>query len=309
MQIRQFLIAVCIGMMFAACSSSDDYFANEDDTIRLTAQIQTLKTRVSENGTALQNSGYFVNGEQINVYIKDANTNNDVEGVPESGYVVYSAFNTGFWETTSAPKFPESGAVDIYALYPSTVKITDESFSVQTNQTTEADYRASDLMCAIASNKQKNDGVINLSFNHCLSKVILKVKKGDTTIDDEDIFNTAIDNVYKTVALSQSMNNEIVLGNLSNKGHIYMDGTDISKGYTAIVIPQTIPAGTELFSLSAGGVGLKCITNKEIVLEPGCVHTITLTADFSGVSITDCLVSGWTSGTQYNHDDQTAIPM
>ena len=72
-------------------------------------------------------------------------------------------------------------------------------------------------------------------------------------MDAHIAFYTYMDNVYKTVGLSQSMNNEIVLGDLSNKGSISMDGTDISKGYTAIVIPQTIPAGTRLFSFQSGG--------------------------------------------------------
>ena len=71
MRIKQFLIAVCVGMMLAACSSTEDYKGSDDNVIRLKAKINSMKTKAGASSSDLQND-MFYNGEEINVYLKNA---------------------------------------------------------------------------------------------------------------------------------------------------------------------------------------------------------------------------------------------
>ena len=91
MKLKQFLIAVCIGTMFAACSSEESsQLSVPDNSIRLKATISPSATRATGTDDELQNSGYFYDDDdvKVNAYITEAGTENDyVSGQNENGYL------------------------------------------------------------------------------------------------------------------------------------------------------------------------------------------------------------------------------
>ncbi|MGM9697550.1 MAG: fimbrillin family protein [Prevotella sp.] len=313
MKIKQLLIVTAIGTMVAACSSRDDYSLNNDDNvIRLKANIDGMNVRAAGSSGDLQNT-MFYDGEEVNVYISDAGTDQKVDGI-SGDYLTYIADDNWGLTTTESPLYPESGTVNIYAIHPSTIDKTSTTFSVQDNQSTEANYRASDLMSATELNVPKTYGSIELTFSHCLSKVIVNIDFGDTGLSAQGLDMMQINNIYKTVDITHNSTNGIVLGsNLTNKGSVAFDIVgdgvlDYSGGWTAIVIPQTIPAGTKLFSfLVSGSSTFECITDTDIELKPGFQYTFTLKLDLSGVAVSYYYMNNWQNDTGYQ-SEITATP-
>ena len=117
MRIKQFLIAVGVGTMLAACSSKEDY-TNETERvpIRINASIKGINTR-STDPDQLQNTS-FVDGSEINVYMKDY-ANNNAPGIPESGYAVYKKNGSSWTSDNDIYFLGSSSAYDVFAIYPS----------------------------------------------------------------------------------------------------------------------------------------------------------------------------------------------
>lgn len=95
--------------------------------------------------------------------------------------------------STAQPIFPEKGTgdqlkVDIYAYAPYdaayTSLTTAQTFTVKADQSKEADYIASDLLYAKQTDVARaNNGtgikVVDLTFDHKLTKLIIELEKGD----------------------------------------------------------------------------------------------------------------------------------
>ena len=311
MRIKQLLIAVGVGTMLAACSSTEDYKASDDNVIRLKAKINSIKTRAGESSSDLL-TDKFHNGEEINVYLKNATNGENVSGV-ESDYLTYIADNNYNLSTNAEPKYPEDGSkVDVYAIHPSTVNMTHSEFTVKDEQNDDADYRASDLMYATLNNRGKSDGNLELNFEHMLSKVIVKIDVGDTGADLSTTDFMKIQNVFKTIGITHDIKTGLSLGDgssLSNKGDIYFDMNtstyDYEQGWTAIVIPQTIEPNTKLISFFCDGFTYTFTTTTPITFESGKKHIITLTLDNSNVSVSCYLIQIWDDGTNYSGEGTT----
>lgn len=304
MRIKQFLIAVGIGTMLAACSSKDDFSIADDNVIKLSAHIDEMKTRVAGNNSI--HYGSFDSDEQIRVYMKEHGTTNDVSGIGMGGYSIYTNGTNGFTSTDS-PMFPQSNGVDVTAVYPSDVA-TSGSFTISTGQTTEEEYRKSDLMSAYVENHQKSNGAVELSFKHLLSKVIIKINAGNTGINTSDINEADMYVPHITTPISWNQTTGWSLGEITESAgnHDIIIGGDnyTSEGYSAILIPGTIPPGYEFLAFWVDGSGLFSFTNSDpIELKPGCVHTFTFTIVNDKVKLSSFqTISDWGSGGNKNFD-------
>lgn len=94
--------------------------------------------------------------------------------------------------STAQPIFPEKGSgdqlkVDIYAYAPykaAYTSLTEQLFTVKTDQSKDADYIASDLLYAKQTDVARaNDGTgfkeVPLTFDHKLTKLIIELEQGD----------------------------------------------------------------------------------------------------------------------------------
>lgn len=152
MRIKQLLIAVCIGTMFAACSSKEDYTTETDRVpVRINASIQGMQTR-SSDASQIQNTS-FVEGAEINVHGEHPMSNEPCLGLPANGYAVFEKAE-GLWQTTYPFfTFGSNQGVDIVAFHPSKnngslITFDTTTFTVQGDQTSDDYYRQSDLMVA-----------------------------------------------------------------------------------------------------------------------------------------------------------------
>jgi len=180
-----------------------------------------------------------------------------------------------------------SAACDFYAVYPYQKNISSiESypFRVSVNQNTTENgetlngYEASDLMFASAMNVSRQNGPVQLRFKHMMSKVRVKIVKGEEfegEIPDDivtHIYNTTVD---CSVNLSTGLAEKDSFG---SKKTITMKKIT-NELFEAIVVPQNIEKKTPLIEISMGGIAY--LLEYSLSFLPGYIQTISVTLNTS----------------------------
>lgn len=297
MKIKKLFLVGIAALAMTACSNNDEYsLSNDDNVIRLKAGIEGMNTRAAGSSFGLQNTEFVV-GENINVYFTKTIGGTKLDGIV-GDYLTYTVEDLWQLSTTTPVQYPSDSNVEVYALYPSTVTKSTSIFSVQNNQTEDTDYRKSDLMYAIASNKAKSDGAISLNFKHCLSKVILKIDAGTSELDPTDATDICLDGVYQSININHGADG-ITLGSVANyRGSIELGDYD-ANGVCAIVVPQTVTEGEMLFDFMIGTSNFIVYAGPGIEFKPNSVHTITVTLNNENISVTSYSITNWDTGTNY----------
>lgn len=183
---KKYLYALFM-LILVACVEEPQISNTESKiTLKLDAVPQAAITRTS---TGIQ-STLFDPNEDVNAYFTVTVDGEASALISEKDNTLSTAGNPVILKTAAASNgvnalSPKDGStlyfppgdndkvnVSIYALYPSTVTSSLTSFAVQTPQTTDADYKASDLMYASATSP-KTDQAIHLQFNHKMAKLII----------------------------------------------------------------------------------------------------------------------------------------
>lgn len=312
MQIKQFLIAVCIGTMFAACSSRDDYsIESTKHPLQITVGIKGMQTRSSGDDSQLQNTD-FLDGEAISVF-PDGVHCTMIEGLPENGYVTYTKTPVG-WTTDADLYVLGSGdQLEARAVYPAKDASGNQmtwdatSFAVQQDQSTDANYRKSDLMYAFTTNVDPANP-IPLEFNHCMSKITVIVEDPSEAYDLAD-FKTGFSNLYlygiMRNATISATGAELKATGTGSTGYVYVCESDAvealcTSGVSCIIPPQTVSGGTKMigvyvdvdngykYTVPSGGVEFK----------GGYEYIYKLTLKKEGFSLSEITIKSWQSGTE-----------
>ena len=318
---KQFFTTITCALLAALASCSNDHvlydYTKTDNTpIEIATSIGGVDvlTKAATDVYGGESSKHFDPETKVNVYIFE-----HVEGEQtrayyygDNGKVEYTAEADGVLKADPTNYFPGNGhGIDFYGIYPISIEGKDESqtFSVNTNQSEDENYKASDLMFAEKKTEKNRKAALNLTFKHQLSKVIVKLKKGngldETDLNDAEvkILNTMPKCTIKSVGengmkdITASGDTEaITVGRWNNE--------TTSSGLAAIVVPQTIPEGTDLIQVTlSNGVTYKYTTksgeNQFTGFTPGNQHTFTLTLSTSGITV-NAEISGWVEGTGVN---------
>ena len=219
------------------------------------------------------NSGTFASGETIKVQI--SNTGAGVW----TGYDFTTGNAGAMTPPTPGPYYPAGSTnIDIAAFYPSTAGST---FSVATDQTADASYKASDLMFASVTNQAKQVAPVNLSFNHKMAKLNVNITAGDGV---SSITSVSILNVKPTVSFNQTSGE---VGEASGVATSIL----MSNNGAAVIPAQTID-GNLLSIVTDQGTATYSVTGKEFVA--GNQYTINITVNLRAVGTTTA-ITAWTS--------------
>ena len=172
---------------------------------------------------------------------------------------------------------------DFYAIYPyqEPQSIDTYLFDLPTNQNTPetedalSGYEAADLMWAKATKVSREDGAVQLQFKHMMSKVVVKIEKGEKWGDYELPKDITV-HLYNTVTTAEV---DFTHGSLQRyaygeKETITMKQTS-EDTFTAIVVPQNIERRTPLVEITMEGIAY--LLNYSMSFRPGYQHTITVT--------------------------------
>lgn len=176
-QSRLFLTVMAAALL-TACGQ-DDY---SEPTINVTTLIDNASSTGGTRAASDILNSSFETGDKFNLYIVDHDNTSSVIAND-------LATDTGN-DVNTTKNYPANGHnVDIYGIYPSSVKYAMTSFTVNATQDmTEAgktNYKASDLMLASLTNCARQGTAHTLTFTHQLSKIIVKIKRDASLADTE----------------------------------------------------------------------------------------------------------------------------
>ena len=262
----------------SACSNdAEEVFAQENE-IKLTSEITPSRV------TSLDyQSTQIVEGQQVGVTITGAKS--------EHKNVAWNVGEEGELSNTGEPVFwaNQDIAITAYHPYNSSWIGTSHEFSVSTDQSSEENYRNSDLLWAAATSS-KTETAIPLIFSHKLAKINVTLKSEDI----EDLSGATI-NICGT---NITTNFNPVDGTLSAASANIQEikaGVTTSTAYTAsaIVVPQTVANGTKFIKITHNDRTFyyTLSTNKE--LKSGCSHNYTLTIKEKEVTTESDKITDW----------------
>lgn len=312
-------------LALTACSNEEEN-TNKDwnEEIRLCTQ-NLMMTRA---GSDIQSTQFAAN-EQIDVFVYDV-----ADQMTYTRPAVYTADGQGGLTTSPAQLWPSGtgSAINLYAFYPSRA-VKEENFigedeepefffTVALDQSTEAGYKASDLMFggSITPNGYqeiaRTNSTVPLTFYHMLSKVNLNVTLGEALSEQENSIysiSATIRNVFpeaqffgiiSSSPLQPSMEwggdpIDINVGDLTREDGIYSG--------SAIIPPQMIEPGNTLFSItityndgSSRTLTYTLPSDSNVMLfESHYVYNFNITANVWGLSLSTT-IEPWSQAQDYS---------
>lgn len=273
------LYLLAAGAMFLT-GCSDDFFGDkteqhDSNRIQLSGDIDQLAvTRVNDNG--------FCNGDVMGVYIVDYEGNKPgtlkVNGnrgdnvrhtFDEPNYKWNSAYDL-FWKDKHTH-------IDVYGYYPfaNPESIEDYQFEVQKDQSKATEngemggYEASDFLWGKVSDVAPTTSVIRLPMAHRMSNARVTLIQGSGFAEGEW---ANLEKIVLTANVARKASINLSTGEIKTAGSAESTMTIPSRTndeWRTIVVPQTVAAGTTLFSITIGGVPYKFTKNEALTYVAG----------------------------------------
>ncbi len=276
-------------LALTACSEdllkSPEQEMQENGTINLSGEInQVATTRVNDEG--------FADGDVMGVYIVDYNGNNPGTLLTKGnrGDNVRHTFDETAYRWNSAYDLywkDKHTHIDVYGYYPfgAPDDVNNYNFTVKTNQAsipgdgTMGDYEASDFLWGKVEGVEPTSSVIRLPMTHRMANARVTLTEGTGFADGEWadtkkqvlVCNTVLDAV-----IDLSTGSVKAEGNVSNSSIIPSKRGD---EWRAIVVPQTITAGTNLFNITIGGIPYRFSKSEDFSYAPGKMSNFTIKVD------------------------------
>lgn len=266
-------------LMFAACSDSlfdgEGGKHNGEDRILLSGDIEQLSvTRVDDNG--------FCDGDVMGVYIVDYDGGTPGTLKPSGNRAdnVRHTFDepNNHWNPAYDIYWKDKHThVDVYGYYPfaNPESIDDYQFEVQKDQSKASEdgemggYEASDFLWGKVGDVAPTTNVIRLPLSHRMSNARVTLIQGSGFAEGEWA-NT--EKIVLAPNLVRKANISLANGEVKPEGSVESTATIPSRvgdEWRTIVVPQTVPAGTTLFSITIGGEPYKFVKDEALTYVAG----------------------------------------
>lgn len=279
MKTRQLSVLALSALLFVACSNdNEEPIDNWNGEIRLsTASVDLRQTKAAPDDQ-------IASGQQIGLFI---NEDASLVTISYTQNLTYTANGTGGL-TASTQYYPETGnRVKISGYHPHNSGSADTyDFSVASDQSTNTDYYNSDLLYSAEASYIRQKAAHTLTFDHLLAKITYTLVAGSGTPDLSGA-SVKIINTLPTVEFDR------ITGTVGAAKGTAAAITPNAGG--AIIVPQTIAAGTKLIevALASGGTLYHTVPAGDVTFVPGQVYNYTITVNLTGVSLATT-VTPWT---------------
>ena len=281
-------------LMFAACSDSlfdgEGGKHNGEDRILLSGDIEQLSvTRVDDNG--------FCDGDVMGVYIVDYDGGTPGTLKPSGNRAdnVRHTFDepNNHWNPAYDIYWKDKHThVDVYGYYPfaNPESIDDYQFEVQKDQSKISEdgemggYEASDFLWGKVGDVAPTTNVIRLPLSHRMSNARVKLIQGSGFAEGEWANTEKIvlaPNLVRKASISLSN------GEVKPDGSVESTATIPSRvgdEWRTIVVPQTVSAGTTLFSITIGDMPYKFVKNEALTYVAGKMMNFGIKVDKKAAS-------------------------
>lgn len=269
--------------MFTACDKEQpEALSGAPVTFNVAVCQESVLTRAGDNVQSTR----LAAGESFNAYLTNCTL----------GEAVYTMNGDEVTATPDQQPFVMKGlAAEFNAIYPSTATHSTNNWSVSLDQTTEAGYKASDLM--YASGPIAASGRADVTFQHRMAKIIIKATAGQSI---EEIRAIRIIKGYRSVtinstAMTPSATVYDVIGNTDATCIKVMEGgSEAHADCAALLPPQTIAAGTGVadrfleVSTNKGTCwfNLRSASGSSVTFESGKSYSLVLPIDADIIGLT-----------------------
>lgn len=256
-----------------ACSEEHETAPSQD------AKSTPMSFVVTHPGQTRATATAFERDDRIGLYVADVNAPLELGGNLVNNEAL--TFDGNKW-AASRTLFWDKGSFNVYAYYPyikGISSITDQPFSVSTDQSTAktatalGGYEASDLLFATSKNIMASVSPIRLTFKHIMSKLKIRLIKGEDF--EGDMPTTATVYIHNTVPTATV---DLQAGVATR----YVKGTrqtitahqDGDTSYSAIIVPQRIDNRQPLIEVVMNGVSY--LFESKFQFKPGTEHLVNL---------------------------------
>lgn len=273
--------------MLTGCLSEPDF---EPVTVEGGIEIQ-LEGSILQEATKVNADG-FEDGDALGLYAVNYTDGNQTAGTlltegNQADHVKY-VFNESAWQWTPVhPVYYKdvNTNVDLYVFYPHSEpdNVDAWNFEVQKDQSSAetqsalGGYEASDFLWGKAENVTPTEAKVKVKLAHKMAGVEVILQQGDGFGEGE------YENVEKYVlatgttrkaAINMATGSVTPIGGAQSTGIVMCPQVDGS--FRAIVVPQTVLAETQLFSITLGGVAYTFRKDSDFTYEAGKVSTFTI---------------------------------
>lgn len=278
-----------LATLLAACSNDSDVFNTPDyaDTpIGLNVNVSPMATRAGyEQGALTEGSfGLYLTTEGTNSDERYNCTNREVRY--ESGWTIQG--EQLLWKSNDATVtyyayLPYSGIVDDAASY---------AFTVKTDQSTEDNVKASDLLCT-GQQPATPGTALDITFKHALSKLNVTLKKGSELEDGQNLTFTSVtlSNCATTATVNLTAGTADTATNSGQTITLY--AATANEKYECILVPQTFAQSLKVEITDNNGKVYTFTSNKDLTFASGEQYTLNLTVGRDKVTTGTISAESW----------------
>lgn len=287
--LKSITVVSLIGGLLTGCLSEPEFEPVLDGSgipINLDGAINQVATKVNAQG--------FEDKDALGLYAVNYTNSNQTPGNlldegNQADNVKYIFDHANWkWNPVRSVYYKDVNTnVDLYAYFPYSEQtgVSEFKFEVQKDQSSPkteyklSGYEASDFLWAKTTNVAPTESAIKMTLNHMMAgaHVILQEGTGFEIADDWDLVDKKllVTNTTRKATINLSTGAVTPLGGPQSTGIVMCPQSDGS--YRAVVVPQTIEAGMQLFSITIDGVSYGFAKDSSIEYVQGKLNTFTIT--------------------------------
>lgn len=289
MRIHHSLSLAALGFLLASCAKEPVMVAPVEEDDRIPLNIEGSISQVATRATAAG----FVDQDAVGLFAVNYTENNTLAGTlaaegNQADNVKYVFDEANYKWTSMKPVYYKdvNTNVDLYVYYPYQNSVKDVNtfgFEVQKDQSSEASatvksgYEASDWLWGMAENITPSESRVRIPLKHRLSAVQVTLAEG--TGFEEGEYAT----LSKTILLTNTTRKatlDFTTGTATPLGEPQLDGIIMCPQedgtFRAIVIPQTIDAGIQLFAITVNGISYSFTQPENVTYQAGKQLSVTI---------------------------------
>lgn len=282
---RKFLGALlAAGCVLWACHD-EEFVGPENGSGKLIA----LSGEIDQQNVSRVDDGGFCDGDEMGVYIVDyvngepgelldaGNRATNVKFTFDEAAYRWDAAYDVYWKDDRTP-------IDVYGYYPfgSPESVRSYAVTVQKDQSKASEngvmggYEASDFLWGKAENIAPTTEKIKIAFRHRMANVRVMLEEGSGFAEGEWTGLTKqvlVTNTKREAVVDLTTGTVEATGEVASTGIIPFEGDG---DWRAIVVPQTVAAGTELFRITVDGQVYEFSKGESMTYNPGKMHNFTI---------------------------------
>lgn len=280
------IMAAFPALALSACGGGSD---NPEPTpiTPTTPTEKKLEIRISPKMADTRATDYgFETGDCIGLYVVNYSGSTPGTLANSGNHVDNMRFTyNGTWTPDKQITWVDNNThADFYLYYPyaNVGNVGALPFSVKADQSTEAAYKASDLMTGKALNVAPSEEAVSIPVDHAMSRIVIKLQAGNgftaESLAAADI-KVKINEVKCDATLNLASGSVTATGNPVSMTPFFADGE-----YKALIVPQTVQENN-LITVTVDGRDFNL--RKAFTFESAKSHkfTVTLSKTSAGVNV------------------------